>query len=142
MQEKFSYQKKAILLVLLLILLALGSLLWIFFEGTDFANKFSSSEIITADIYQNGIRLESICLSTVTESYTITVTGNNGCVNTIEVRPGCIGITDASCPDKLCVHQGFINTSLLPITCLPNHLVIQIRKEKDAGEITPDIISY
>ncbi len=126
------YQKTALLLIIALSILALCCLLWIW-QGTN-----DNSGKLTADIYQNGRLIQSISLDSVEEPYTFTVTGDNDCRNEIEVRPGSIGIISADCPDKLCVHQGFIDTSLLPITCLPNHLVIQIRTE----DITPDIITY
>ena len=75
---------------------------------------------------------------------TFTVTGENGCVNEIEVRPGSIAIISADCPDKLCVHQGFISDSRLPITCLPNRLVIQLRPVSDSAETVaaPDAVAY
>lgn len=98
-----------------------------------------------ADIYQNGELLTSISLAEVQEIYTFTVTGDNGCQNRIEVRPGSIGIVSADCPDKLCVHQGFISDSRLPVTCLPNRLVIQLRPAENpaaADSATVDIITY
>ena len=132
-----AYQKRALLLAALLTIVGILSLLCILFLKNDTNN---TQEMIIADIYQNGTLLESITLSSVEETYTFTITGDNGATNEIEVCPGSIGIISASCPDKLCVHQGFISNSLLPITCLPNRLVIQIRTE--AQQIAPDIISY
>lgn len=97
----------------------------------------------TADIYQSGELLTSIDLSAVSQPYTFTVTGENGCTNEIEVRPDEIGIISADCPDKLCVHQGFISDSRLPITCLPNRLVIQLRPtDESESSITVDINTY
>lgn len=99
----------------------------------------------TADIYQNGELIQSISLKDVDQPYTFTVTGENGCVNIIEVRPGSIGIRDASCPDRLCVLQGFITDSRLPVTCLPNRLVIQLRsrtKQSQDSPALPDMITY
>lgn len=58
-----------------------------------------------------------------------TVTGADGCVNEIEVRSDSIGVISADCPDKLCVHQGFISSTGLPIVCLPNKLVIRLRED-------------
>lgn len=97
-----------------------------------------------ADIYQDGQLITSISLTEIQESYTFTVTGTSGCQNEVEVRPGSIGILSADCPDKLCVHQGFISDSRLPITCLPNRLVIQLRPaEQDVPDsITADMITY
>lgn len=97
----------------------------------------------TADIFQNGNLIKSISLEEVQVSYRFTVTGDNGCVNEIEVRPGSIAIVSADCPDKLCVHQGFISDSRLPVTCLPNRIVILLRPNTaDEDSISPDIISY
>lgn len=97
----------------------------------------------TADIYQSGELLTSIDLSAVSQPYVFTVTGENGCTNEIEVRPDKIGIISADCPDKLCVHQGFISDSRLPITCLPNRLVIQLRPTAgQESSITVDINTY
>lgn len=97
----------------------------------------------TADIYQSGELLTSIDLSAVSQPYTFTVTGENGCTNEIEVRPDEVGIISADCPDKLCVHQGFISDSRLPITCLPNRLVIQLRPtDESESSITVDINTY
>lgn len=129
-------RRAAALVAAALFLLSALSLLWLLLPRTQEAGYI-------ADIYQNGVLLQSIDLSQIAESYTFTVTGENGCTNEIGVRPGSIGILSADCPDRLCVRQGFISDSLLPITCLPNRLVIQLRplSEHNASE-TPDINTY
>lgn len=134
------YRKTAYLLIILLTFIVIGCLLWIL-PSSPLRGNFSlfsldhkgKKDSITADIYQDGVLLSSIDLSEVEEPYTFTVTNDNGSQNEVEVRPGSIGILSANCPDKLCVKQGFINTSVLPITCLPNRLVIQIRKSEATG---------
>ena len=115
------------------------------------------SDKYVADIYQNGILIQSIPLYEVTETYSFEVSSETGCSNVIEVRPGSISIRSANCPDKLCVHQGAISNTLLPITCLPNRVVIQLRRMEerntlipfgsggDSGannSITPDIVTH
>lgn len=138
MKATSKYKKNAIRLVILLLLLTTGSLLWII----SFPPKEASAHRV-ANIYQNGKLIQSISLDEVSEAYTFTVTGTDNCTNEIEVRPGSIGIISADCPDKLCVHMGFITSSRLPVTCLPNHLVIQITEEASAGEgFEPDIVTY
>lgn len=92
-----------------------------------------------ADIYQDGELLASIPLDSPDAPCRFIVTGENGCSNEIEVRSGSIGVISADCPDKLCVQQGFINNTRLPIVCLPNRLVIQLR-EADFESV--DIIAY
>lgn len=132
-----SYGKKALILTLLLLFVGIGSFLWIWLFPAN-----STDTSFVADIYQNGTLLQSIPLSTVTEPYNLTISNEGNAVNEIEVRPDSIGIVYANCPDKLCVHQGFISDSLLPITCLPNRLVIQIREGSNDNKITVDIITY
>ena len=54
--------------------------------------------------------------------------------------PGAICISEASCPDKICVGQGYISNSLVPITCLPHKLVIELRADNAASDL--DAISH
>lgn len=78
----------------------------------------------TADILQSGTLLRTVSLDKPTE---FTVTASNGGSNTITVRDGRICVSHATCPDQVCVHQGWVNTDMTPIVCLPNALVIQIK---------------
>jgi len=130
-------QKAPILIAALLILLIAVSLAAILLPRQN-------PKGYVADIYQNGTLIASIPLEQVREPYVLTVTGENGCVNEIEVRPGSIGMLSADCPDRLCVKQGFINHSGLPVTCLPNRVVISLRPadDKESSSITPDILTY
>ena len=132
----------AMILSALLGIITLLCVIWIVSDKNSPSSVTDSNHILWADIYQNGELIYHINLSEVTEPYTFTVTGDNGCTNEISVQNGSIGILQASCPDKLCVHQGFIHSSLLPITCLPNHLVIQVREEATDSKIEPDIVTY
>ncbi len=142
--KKLSTKKIACIISIFLLLLVLCCLFWMIWHTNLYiATPQSDSTTLVADIYQNGELIESINLSTVTESYTFIIAGENNCQNEIEVRPGSIGVISADCPDKLCVNQGFIHSSLLPITCLPNRLVIQVRTiENQNNDPAIDIITY
>lgn len=133
------YQKTAYCLIAFLVLLVIASLLLIGSKHWQLGGKPNS---VTAELYQDGELIKSIVLTEVKESYTFIVTGENGNQNEVEVRQGSIRVLSATCPDKLCVQQGFISDSTLPITCLPNRLVIQIREEKKAKNDLPDVITY
>lgn len=124
--------KRALLFSLVLLLLISLSCIVIYIRHTD------SMQGYTAYIYQNGNLLKTIDLSMVTEEYTFTVTATDGGTNTILVQPGGICITQADCPDLICVHQGSIRNSLLPITCLPHGLVIELKPNGEG----PDTITY
>lgn len=92
-----------------------------------------------AHIYQNNKLIKTVDLSAVNEPYTFTVYYDDNEYNVLEVKNGSIGIIEASCPDKLCQNMGFISDSSLPVTCLPNHLVIKL---SDDNEGDYDGIAY
>ena len=129
------------LLGFIFIILFLGSLTTMGFilSGDAFLSfsRDASDTAMIADIYQNGELVHSASLGSTAEAYTLSFTSPDGGINIVEVRPDSIGILSADCPDQLCVKQGFISNSLLPITCLPHRLVIQIRKVYE-----PDMITY
>lgn len=138
LKPKDNSQKAALLIAGLLMLLTTVSLLFLLLPR-------QKSEGYIADIYQGGSLIASIPLNEVAEPYTFTVMGEDGCTNEIEVRPGSIGMRSADCPDKICVNQGFISDTRLPITCLPNRIVISLRPadaSDSASSMTPDIIAY
>ena len=87
-----------------------------------------------AEIYQDGQLIKTIDLNSVTEDYSFTVSGENGAYNVVDVHHGEIGIAEASCPDGLCINMGFIHSSAMPVTCLPNKLVIRIVTESDSAD--------
>lgn len=120
-------KRNAIIISIIIGLLLLISVLYI-----TIMNKYLNNPKY-AYIYQNNKIINTIDLDNVEEPYTITIKGSNDCYNTIEVRNGSIGIIEASCPDGLCKNMGFISTSVLPITCLPNHLVIELSNDKSSS---------
>ena len=135
-------RKKAVLLTTVLLVLAVICCIRIYVAGHKIP---ADSQPLYADIYQNGELLQTIRLDTVTSEYTFEITGDADVSNTVCVRPGSIAIVSASCPDQICVHQGFISTSLLPITCLPNRLVIRVREPSavsDNATLVPDGVPY
>lgn len=46
--------------------------------------------------------------------------------NTIHIEDHVVSVTDADCPDRLCIHQGGISKPGQVIACLPGRTVIQI----------------
>ena len=56
----------------------------------------------------------------------LTVSGWNGGSNTIVVQNGAISVTEATCPDHVCIHTGEISRTGETIVCLPNRLIITI----------------
>lgn len=77
--------------------------------------------VITVD----GQEYQRIDLSRVTESYDIEIDTKYG-YNTVHVEPGRISVTEADCPDGICVAQGAIDRGGVPIICMPHRLVVKI----------------
>ena len=50
----------------------------------------------------------------------------NGGTNILVIEDGRAYLSDANCPDKLCVHQGKITMTGETITCLPNKLTVTV----------------
>ena len=82
-------------------------------------------------ILQNGKCIKEINLSEVDTPYSFVVEDENGGSNTITVEHGRICISEADCPDKVCVKRGWLSDSIEPIVCLPHKLTIQIAGESD-----------
>lgn len=74
-----------------------------------------------AEITKDGKVIEQIPLSDATKPITVNLGGNVVVIENDGVR-----MKSASCPDKLCVHQGKIKSSLCPIVCLPNKVTVKI----------------
>ena len=83
---------------------------------------------VTAHIYKDGECVHSVDLSKVSESYVLNFDGEIS--NKVSVEPGRICVSNATCPDQICVRQGWISNSIVPIVCLPGELVIQIENEQ------------
>ncbi|MBE6997982.1 MAG: NusG domain II-containing protein [Ruminococcaceae bacterium] len=58
---------------------------------------------------------------------TLTVGENLGFRNVVEVAGGRVRVSDADCPDRLCVRQGWISRDGESIVCLPHKLVVTVR---------------
>lgn len=91
--------------------------------------RTSNNTANTAKIYCNGELAAEIDLD-VTQSKEIHLSGN-----TILIENGRVCMTEADCPDKLCVKQGWISDSSMPIVCLPNKVVIELSEKSKAADI-------
>lgn len=60
------------------------------------------------------------------------IKGVNGGTNQLVIKDGHADIVDASCPDKICVHQRDIENDGETIVCLPNKVVVEIESSKES----------
>lgn len=73
-----------------------------------------------------------------TGKYDLTDNGTyplNGGTNILHIENGQAWLTDANCPDKLCVHQGKISKTGQVITCLPNKLTVTVYGAEDSVDL-------
>ena len=49
--------------------------------------------------------------------------------NTVDIKNRKVAMKYSDCPDKRCVKQGY--SSRLPIICLPNDLIIEVKKNEN-----------
>lgn len=104
----------------LLILAVAASAGWVWFNGHS-----SPGQIL--EIYQNGQLVETVNLTQSGQPQTIVLEGDNGAENTVLIQDGQVCMSHATCPDQVCVNQGWISDSAVPIVCLPNQVILQIK---------------
>ncbi|MBR7181782.1 MAG: NusG domain II-containing protein [Clostridia bacterium] len=56
----------------------------------------------------------------------------NGGSNILRIEGGKAYLTEANCPDHLCINQGKIDQTGETITCLPNRLTVTVYGADDA----------
>lgn len=126
--------RKVYIIIVIIGVLFVGSIITILYRNREIpANLYIC-------IYQDGKLWKEIEISHIEEPYTITIEWEGGGYNILEIRDGAVGIVEASCPDKVCQKMGFISNSLMPITCLPNHLMICVVEQDSTEKI--DGVAY
>jgi hypothetical protein len=99
---------------------------------------FSKGNNATAYIYSDGELKYTLPLDSITSAVTMRIDSKNGGYNIVEAENGKIHVTEASCPDKVCMHTGYISDGTVPISCLPNKLLIRVEKKNAPDE--PDAV--
>jgi hypothetical protein len=68
------------------------------------------------------------------QEQTVSICDSEGKVtNTLVIRDGKADMTEADCPDKLCVHQKAISVEQENIVCLPNRVVVTVTGSEEEG---------
>lgn len=102
-------------LLLLAAVFALAALLWFVIRANRSAGAYV---VVTVDNEQVGVY-------PLDEDLELRI-GDETHYNILVIKDGAAQITEASCPDKLCVHQGRAGYGGQSIICLPNKVVVEI----------------
>lgn len=95
-----------------------------FYIGNRIMNR---KPAVIVEVTVDGIVVEELDLSKDGE---FVINGYNGGTNTLIIEDGQAYISDATCPDKVCIHQGKVNRSGEMIVCLPNLMIAKIVGEE------------
>lgn len=119
MRKLLSNKKRADLILVVALLLLAGALYL-----TLNANRQEGG---VAVVRVNGVE---------TERHSLAVDGTfplNGGTNILVIRDGQAWLSEADCPDLLCVKQGKIHYTGQVITCLPNRLTVTVEGGESNG---------
>lgn len=101
-------------LIILFLIIGIGFLIQRYYFGKSG---------ISAIIEQDGETVAELDLNKDTE---LVLNDGTGGSNTITVQNGHISVTEANCPDLVCVRTGAISQTGEVIACLPHKLIITI----------------
>lgn len=108
-------------IIILFGILLIGILAFVIIQ---FTSKTANTAIIQVDN-------QTVGEYDLNENQIIPIKGTNGLVE-LEIFDGTCFVKNASCPDKLCIHQGPISHTNEKIVCLPNKTVISIENDKES----------
>ncbi|PAT02067.1 hypothetical protein CI105_04170 [Candidatus Izimaplasma bacterium ZiA1] len=137
-----------------ILIIILGAIALILYFGFNWYLNSNKTDDGTANVYYNDnlvlvINLADGTYEVIDEDYVLSdhidfienqyvVTGQNGPV-VIQYKENQVRVIDEISPKHICQSQGFTSSPLLPLTCLPNKVVIIIKAASTTDE--PDIIT-
>ena len=98
--------------------------------------QFTQKEGAYAVVY---VDTKEIARYPLDENITVDIEGYDGGYNTLVIKDGKAYLSDADCPDGLCVGMGEIAYNGQSVVCLPHKVVIEIESD-DKSEISGDAV--
>ena len=98
--------------------------------GLFLAQRLTRRSGAAAVVYVDGERTAAYPLS---EDATVTLRAPNGGFNVLVISDGCARVSEASCPDGICVRTGSVRYEGESIVCLPNKTEIRIEGAASSG---------
>lgn len=111
--------RKDVLLIGTFLVLGVGVLAYTYFGKKDSA--------------QVSVRVDGTCVKTFSldDTVTYTIKGEGG-TNVLHIGDGAAWLSEADCPDQICVNTGKIKYVGQSIICLPHKVVVEIKEVYDA----------
>jgi len=107
-------------MILIGVILVLALLAYVGMTLFQSANTHDAEAVVLID----GVEYGSFSLDT---DMVERIELSDGAFNVLEIKDGKADVTDASCPDSICVNHRPVSRQKQSITCLPNKLVVEIR---------------
>ncbi len=119
MNNKSKIRYDIILIIGLLVITAIIAL------GVRLTEKTGKTVVVSVD----GVEKYTFPLD---ENLEFKIEGYEDGTNYLVIKDGEAYLTEASCPDLLCVHMGKISSQGQSIICLPNRVVVEIRDDNES----------
>ena len=99
----------------------------------------TSKEGATVEVSVGG---EVVAVYPLDKDVSVDIEGKGDGINHLEIKDGEAYVTEANCPDGICIHMGKISYNNESIVCLPNQVVITVIDEENTkGEALIDSVS-
>ena len=69
------------------------------------------------------------------EPRTLRYESDHGGYIVVVIQDGAVRVSEASCPDQICVRKGATNQTADPIACLPNGLIVEVIAGEDTSQL-------
>ena len=69
------------------------------------------------------------------EPRTLRYESDHGGYNVVVIQDGTVRVSEADCPDQICVRKGATNQTADPIACLPNGLIVEVLAGEDTSQL-------
>lgn len=112
-----SDKKKKRDLLLIAVILAIACILFVVFR------IIYSEPPVQVEISVDGTLISTLNLN---QDMELDIEGFNGGTNHLVIQDGQATMTDATCPDKVCVRTGQIHNTGQSIVCLPNRVIVMV----------------
>lgn len=90
--------------------------------------KFGNNK---GDYVRVSVNGETVSTYSLAENAEYIINGYNGGWNILVIKDGEASISDADCPDGLCIKQKAISASGETLCCLPNRVIVEVVSDKE-----------